>query len=90
MRSSRLISQPWGAWRVNKVDASIRGCNSSSLNKGRNVVADRRCRERRRGEILFMGMTNDEINRAVEDVVAAMKDAGFLCDVKNLRVDKMC
>jgi hypothetical protein len=39
-------------------------------------------------EISILGRTNEEINRAVDDVVAAVKDAGFRCDVKNLRVNK--
>lgn len=70
---------------VNKVDASIRGCNSAAL------IGEETSWLTSKGgaaEISILGRTNEEINRAVNDVVAAVKDAGFRCDVKNLRVNK--
>ena len=73
---------------VNKVDASIRGCNSAALIREETSWLTGGAAKGGAAEISILGRTNEEIDRAVEDVVAAVKGAGFRCDVKNLRVEK--
>jgi hypothetical protein len=73
---------------VNKVDASIRGCNSAALIKEETSWLTGGAAKGGTAELLIVARTNEEINRTVEDVVAAVKDAGFRCDIKSLRVDK--
>jgi copper chaperone CopZ len=73
---------------VNKVDASIRGCNSAARIREETSWLTGGAAKGGAAELVILGRTNEEINRVVDEVVAAVKDAGFRCDVESLRVDK--
>ena len=72
---------------VNKVDASIRGCNSAARIREESSWLTGGAAKGGMAELKILGKTNDEINRIVDDVVDAVKKAGFRCDVESLRVD---
>ncbi|KAL3778790.1 hypothetical protein ACHAW5_006756 [Stephanodiscus triporus] len=73
---------------VNKVDASIRGCNSAASIREETSWLTGGTAKGGAAELRILGRTNEEIKRVVDEVVAAVKDAGFRCDVESLRVDK--
>lgn len=72
---------------VNQVDASIRGCNSASAHIKEEMSWLTDSAGGRKGgsaELIIRGRTNEEVNYIVEDVVAAVNDAGFRCDIDSL------
>ena len=72
---------------VNKVDASIRRCNSAaSIKEETSWLTGDAAKGGGAAELTIVGGTNEEIDRIVEEVVASVKDAGFRCDVESLRV----
>ncbi len=71
---------------VNKVDASIRGCNSAYRIKEETSWLNG-AKDGGAAELTIMGETNEEIDRIVKEVVASVKLAGFRCDVESLLVD---
>ncbi|KAL3808344.1 hypothetical protein ACHAXA_007628 [Cyclostephanos tholiformis] len=73
---------------VNKVDASIRGCNSAaSIRDETSWLNGGAAKGGGAAELTIVGGTNEEIDRIVEEVVTSVKDAGFRCDVESLRID---
>ncbi len=73
---------------VNKVDSSIRRCVSAANNNIREEkswLAD----DLAKGgvaEVTLSGKTREEIDGVVEEVIAAVHDAGFVCNVASLQV----
>ncbi len=74
---------------VNKVDSSIRRCVSAANN---NIIREEKSwlsDDPAKGgvaELTLFGKTREEIDGVVEEVIAAVHDAGFVCKVASLQV----
>ncbi len=73
---------------VNKVNSSIRGCNSAA----EHILDESSWLTGAKGgeaELIIRGRTREEIDHIVEEVVDAVKVAGFRCDVESIsKVEK--
>ena len=68
---------------VKKVNSAIRGCNSAAA----HILDESSWLTGVKGgeaEIIIRGSTIEEIDQIVDEVVAAVKVAGFRCDVESI------
>jgi copper chaperone CopZ len=72
---------------VNKVDTSIRRCISAANNikEERSWLSDTAAKGGV-AELTVSGKTREEIDEVVEEVIAAVHDAGFVCKVASFEV----
>ena len=74
---------------VNKVDTSIRQCKSAAnIREETSWLTDDGSAKGGVAELSIMARTNEEVDAIAKEVVAAVKKAGFQCNVESLRVDK--
>lgn len=72
---------------VKKVNSAIRGCNSAAA----HILDESSWLTGVKGgeaEVIIRGSTIEEIGEIVEEVVTAVKDAGFRCDVDSITKGK--
>ena len=72
---------------VNKIDASIRHCNSiAKIKEGSSWLTDGAAKGGT-AELMILGKTNEEIDGIADEVVTAVKNAGFQCTIESLQVE---
>ncbi|KAL7539213.1 hypothetical protein ACHAXR_010881 [Thalassiosira sp. AJA248-18] len=72
---------------VNKVDTSIRQCKSApNIREETSWLTDSSAKGGM-AELLISAKSNEDIDLIAEEVVDAVKNAGFHCDVESLQVD---
>mmetsp|Transcript_24060 Transcript_24060/g.51021 ORF Transcript_24060/g.51021 Transcript_24060/m.51021 type:complete len:366 (+) Transcript_24060:109-1206(+) len=72
---------------VNKVDTSIRQCKSAANIRGEKSWLTDSSAKGGLAELSILANTNEEVDAIAEEVVTAVKDAGFQCDVESLQVE---
>ena len=74
---------------VKKVNSAIRGCNSAAA----HILDESSWLTGTKGgeaEVIIRGSSIEEIDQIVEEVVTAVKVAGFRCDVESITKGKKC
>lgn len=74
---------------VNKIDTSIRQCKSAAnIREESSWLNEEGSAKGGMAEVTISAESNDGINVIVDEVVAAVEDAGFQCKVKSLQILK--